>query len=56
MSCEVEDARELVAPIFACPACGECRMDELLIEEDDVVTCNSCGRTYTLEYPDAGGN
>jgi transcription elongation factor Elf1 len=37
----------LVAPGFACPRCGERRMDWLPIDEEtDLVTCGTCSLTY----------
>lgn len=38
----------LVAPEWACPRCGERRMDELLVGDDEAVTCASCGCRYYL--------
>lgn len=37
-----------VAPSFACPKCGEARMDQLA-NDDGIVTCQSCGAVYDLE-------
>jgi hypothetical protein len=39
---------ELVPERWACPGCGERRMDELANNDDDTVTCATCGRRYTL--------
>jgi hypothetical protein len=41
----VEDG-DLVVEWAACPGCGERRIDELTIREDDSVTCATCTRTY----------
>jgi DNA-directed RNA polymerase subunit RPC12/RpoP len=45
---EVEDPDGVVAPEAACPSCGQRRMDELAINEDDSVLCSTCGRRYQL--------
>ena len=37
---------DLVADIFACPSCGELRVDWIEIKGDDKITCLSCGREY----------
>jgi len=31
-----------------CPTCGECRIDELYLDDDDRVTCH-CGTVYALD-------
>jgi hypothetical protein len=31
-----------------CPVCGEARVDMLLINDDDIVECASCGVRYRL--------
>lgn len=31
-----------------CPYCGERHMDRLSLDENDVVLCGNCGRTYHL--------
>lgn len=36
-----------VAPIDACPNCGEDDMDELVWNEADQVKCQCCGAVYT---------
>ena len=33
---------------FACPGCGERRVDELKLADDDSAQCLSCGRRYQL--------
>ena len=38
---------ELVQPKWACPQCGERRMDYLILD-DDTVRCQSCGTAYEL--------
>jgi hypothetical protein len=43
-----ENESELVAEAWACPGCGERRIDELANNDDDTVTCATCGRHYTL--------
>ena len=37
---------ERVEAGFACPHCGERRMDMLVWVEDDRVECQNCGRGY----------
>ena len=41
---------ELVAPIFACPCCGEREMDKLewhfRVDHGEYVECTSCGANY----------
>ena len=37
---------ERVAPVFACPCCGEDRMDWLVWDEDEMVNCKTCGEVY----------
>ena len=32
-----------------CPKCGEQRMDWLLLDDDDRITCQTCGEQYKLE-------
>ncbi len=41
-----ETNEERVEPGFACPHCGECRMDMLVWVEDDRIECQTCGRHY----------
>lgn len=41
----IEDV-EQVEPGFACPHCGERRMDMLVWIEDDRVECQTCGHHY----------
>jgi rubredoxin len=36
----------LVRQDFACPNCGERRVDYLLCRDDDLVECHSCGTAY----------
>ena len=38
----------LVLPGFGCPRCHERRCDELILNDDDTVTCQSCGHVYGL--------
>ena len=38
-----------VCPMDACPCCGEQRMDKLEWNDDDSITCLTCGVTYDLE-------
>ena len=45
---ELVDPDELVAAEAGCPGCGERRVDELSINEDDSVLCATCGRRYQL--------
>jgi len=43
----VPDSYERVAPVFACPCCGEDRMDWLGWNSDGtVVTCAKCSADY----------
>ena len=37
---------ERVAPVFACPCCGEDRMDELVWIDDETVECQTCTAWY----------
>jgi DNA-directed RNA polymerase subunit RPC12/RpoP len=39
-----------VSAEWACPECGERRMDSLTCEEDSV-TCATCGKKYILPPP-----
>jgi transcription elongation factor Elf1 len=46
---------ELVEDGFACPKCGENRMDFLTCDPDDdgdsdCIRCDSCGTTYWLDF------
>jgi hypothetical protein len=41
-----EEGEGLVALDFACPRCGERRIDYLVCREDDLVDCQTCGATY----------
>ena len=45
---ELVDPDSVVAREAACPGCGERRVDELSINEDDSVLCATCGRRYQL--------
>lgn len=38
--------RDEVDAAFACPECGECHIDRLVHEADDLVRCSSCGITF----------
>ena len=42
-----ESEPDRVAPGFACPQCGENRMD-YLVSDDGVVRCATCGTCYEL--------
>jgi len=48
---ERKSTEDCVAGRFACPECGEDRMDELVIGriDDDSITCQACQTTYWLE-------
>ena len=50
---EQEDLGELVSHGAACPKCGEWRMDSLVWNDIGVVTCATCGLSYTPEGEDA---
>ena len=55
---KVDADEDLVEPNFACPSCGERRVDWLAIgeaigEDYELVTCGSCKREYRLA--DGGG-
>lgn len=43
---------ELVDPCFACPACGERRLDQLVWREGNQVRCTSCETHYETDCPD----
>ena len=43
-----EPEPETVPDAWACPCCGEARMD-FLANEDGHITCVSCGREYDIE-------
>ena len=45
---ELVDPDSVVSREAACPGCGEQRVDELSINEDDSVLCATCGRRYQL--------
>ena len=49
-----ENDDSLVSRSAACTQCGERRVDELSINEDDSVVCATCGNRYQLPEPDAG--
>ena len=51
---EVADPDSVVSEDAACPSCGERRMDELEINEDDSVLCATCGRRYQLPGREKG--
>lgn len=63
MTAETSDSEEeLVPKEAACPRCGERRVDELILHEDDSVDCSSCGNHYSLslekkpeQKPEDGG-
>jgi len=40
---------ELVDETYACPACGERQMDELVWDNNEAVTCQTCGKVYRLD-------
>ena len=42
-----------VAPGFACPNCGEDCDDMLTNGPDEMVTCHSCGYTYSVAGEEA---
>jgi formylmethanofuran dehydrogenase subunit E len=37
---------DLVVEWAACPGCGERRVDELTVNEDESVVCSTCSRRY----------
>lgn len=43
---------ELVDPCFACPACGERRLDQLVWRDGNRVRCASCETHYETDCPD----
>ncbi len=44
---EVIGHSDLVAPVFACPGCGNCAMDLLEWDEfGELLTCSICDTTY----------
>lgn len=45
---EPREDEELVPQSCACPRCGEQRMDMLMLDDDDIVTCASCGEVYDI--------
>ena len=50
-----DDARDdLVPAVLACQSCGERRVDELVIHDDETVHCETCGHDYTLPDGRAG--
>jgi len=40
-----------VHPEFACPTCGEVRIDNLVWIDDDTVRCSRCGTEYAPRRP-----
>jgi hypothetical protein len=42
---------DLVPVQFQCPRCHERRPDFFLLDDDEGVTCQSCGHVYTLPTP-----
>ena len=52
---ELADPDDLVPADAACPSCGERRVDELSINEDDSVLCATCGRRYQLPSNEVTG-
>ena len=42
------DKNDLVLPVFACPRCNEREADALIVDDDDIVTCATCGNTYSV--------
>ena len=45
------DGEDLVSEQWACPNCGERRMDNLdAVTEEDMVTCMSCGQGYEIIF------
>jgi len=54
LQAELRD-EDLVRPGHGCPSCGERRMDELIVQEDESVECSTCGRRYeTTERAEEG--
>jgi DNA-directed RNA polymerase subunit RPC12/RpoP len=49
-----ENDDDLLTREAACPGCGERRVDELSINEDDSVVCATCGRRYQVPASGAG--
>lgn len=47
LQAELRD-EDLVRPGHGCPSCGERRMDELTIQDDESVVCSTCDRRYEL--------
>ena len=43
-----DSEEEMVPKEAACPRCGERRVDQLILHEDDSVDCLSCGNRYSL--------
>jgi transcription elongation factor Elf1 len=39
---------ETVKDEFKCPVCGENNVDKLELDEEDYVTCLSCGKVYDI--------
>ena len=52
---ELVDPDSVVSRDAACPSCGERRVDELSINEDDSVLCATCGRRYQLPATEGAG-
>jgi hypothetical protein len=50
---EPQEDEPLVRKEWACPNCGEQRMDYLACEEDNV-SCHTCGAKYVLPAPTKG--
>jgi len=43
------DDANLVPPNFACPKCGQRKMDELICDDDgEHVACQTCGTNYAV--------
>jgi len=47
------DRQDLAPEACACPNCGERRVDELVLHEDETVHCETCGWDYVLPQPEA---
>ena len=45
---EIADPADFAPEGCECPGCGERRVDELAINEDESVLCATCGRRYML--------
>jgi hypothetical protein len=49
----LSELEERVPDCWACPNCNEDRIDWLLIEDDDVVDCATCGQGYEIVWPES---